>query len=65
MESMNLKSMNLQALDIRDTCEINGGAWRIPVPSIVKKLTPAAVALWIIDNWEEFKKGASDGWNLQ
>ena len=61
MKDMNLETMNLQALDIQDACEINGGAWRIPVPSIVKKLTPAALALWAIDNWEELKKGFYDG----
>jgi len=63
MESMNLERMNLRVLDIQETCQLNGGAFRIP--SIVKKLTPAAVALWVIDNWEDLKKGIYDGWNVE
>jgi hypothetical protein len=64
MKNMNLETMNLQALDIQDACEIDGGAWRVPIPSIVKKLTPAALALWVIDNWEDLKKGIYNGWNV-
>lgn len=65
MESMSLKSMNVQALDIRDACEIDGGEWWAPIPSIVKKLTPAAVAYWVIENWEDVKLGITDGWNVR
>ena len=55
--------MGLQILDIQDVCEINGGAWRIP--SFIKKLSPAAFAVWVIENWEEVKKGLVDGWNVE
>lgn len=59
MKDMNLESMNLQALDIQEACELNGGLFDIS--SFIKKLTPAAVAVWVIDNWEELKKGFYDG----
>ena len=62
MKNMNLETMDLRALEIQDACEISGGAWR--VPSIVKKLTPAALALWVIDNWEDLKTGIYNGWNV-
>ena len=48
MKDMNLESMNLQALDIQEACELNGGLFDIS--SFIKKLTPAAVAVWVIDN---------------
>lgn len=62
---MNLESLNLQALNLQEVSETSGGAIRIPIPSIIKKLTPAAFAVWVIDNWEDVKKGLVDGWNLE
>ena len=63
MKDMNLETMNLQALDIQESCQLNGGLFKIP--SLIKKLTPAAFAVWAIDNWEELKKGFYDGLNVQ
>lgn len=62
MENMNLKSMNVHALDSQDACQISGG---MKIPSIIRNLTPAAFALWVIDNWEDVKKGISDGWYVR
>jgi len=61
---MTLKGMNLKTLDVQDMYTINGGGL-FDVPTWLKKLTPAAVAVYIIDNWEDIKKGISDGWNVK
>lgn len=63
MENMNLKCMSLQALDVQDACQINGGGLKIP--SIIRSLTPAAFAYWVIENWDDVKKGLVDGWYVR
>jgi len=61
---MTLKGMNLKTLDVQETYTINGGGL-LDLPPLLKKLTPAAIAVYIIENWEEVKAGLSDGWNLK
>ncbi len=62
---MTLKGMNLKTLDVHEMYAINGGGLFDVVPTWLKKLTPAAAAVYIIDHWEEVKAGLSDGWNLK
>lgn len=64
MEDKTLMAMNLTALDTETACITNGGSVFDIIPKLIKKLTPAAFALWVIDNWEDVKSGASDGWNV-
>jgi len=61
---MTLKGMNLKTLDVQDMYTINGGGV-FDVTPWLKKLTPAAVAIYIIENWADIKKGLSDGWNVR
>ncbi|HMG88936.1 MAG TPA: hypothetical protein VK589_02715 [Chryseolinea sp.] len=64
MEDKILKDMSLRELDAQDVCNIDGGEL-IDFFPILKKLTPAAFAIWTVENWEEVKKGFSDGWNVR
>ena len=47
---------DIQELNIESMIEINGGVQ-------LGKLTPAGIALWIVSNWADVKKGLIDGWN--
>jgi hypothetical protein len=64
MEDKILKDMSLRSLDVQDVCNTYGGALIDFLP-VLKKLTPAAFAIWTVENWEEVKKGFSDGWNVR
>lgn len=64
MEDKSLMNIGLTALDVQDRCDTRGGALIDYLP-VLKKLTPAAFAIWTIENWEEVKKGFSDGWNVK
>jgi len=64
MEDKTLKEMSLCILSVQDACNIDGGAL-IDFATALKKLTPAALAIWVIDNWEDVKQGISDGWNVK
>ena len=64
MEDKTLRGMSLRVLDVQDVCNIDGGSL-IEFGSVLKKLTPAAFAIWVVDNWEEVKTGFSDGWNVR
>jgi hypothetical protein len=60
-----LVNMNLAELEVHDSYTINGGLGLLDVTTWLRKLTPAAAAVYIIDNWEDVKKGISDGWNVE
>ncbi len=64
MEDKTLKDMSLCMLSAQDACNIDGGGL-IDFVTALKKLTPAAFGIWVIDNWEDVKKGVSDGWNVK
>jgi hypothetical protein len=64
MEDKILKDMSLEVLDVQDVCGTHGGSLLDFAP-VLKKLTPAAFAIWVIDNWEDVKTGFSDGWNVR
>jgi len=64
MEDKILRDMSLSALDVQDVCNIDGGSL-IEFGGVLKQLTPAAFAIWVVDNWEEVKAGFSDGWNVR
>lgn len=64
MEDKTLRDMSLGVLDLRDMCATSGGSL-IEFGGVLKKLTPAAFSIWVIENWEEVKKGFSDGWNVK
>jgi hypothetical protein len=64
MEDKTLRDMSLSVLDVQDACNIDGGSL-IEFGGVLKKLTPAAFAIWVVENWEEVKTGFSDGWNVR
>lgn len=65
MEDKTLKDLNLYVLEGQDANVITGGNLIEFSGSILKKITPAAFTIWVIENWEDAKKGFSDGWNVK
>jgi len=65
MEDRTLKDLDLCVLEVQDANIIMGGNLIDLSTSILKKITPAAFTVWVIDNWDEVKKGFSDGWNVR
>jgi hypothetical protein len=65
MEDKTLKDLDLCVLEVQDANAIMGGNLIDLSTSILKKITPAAFTVWVIDNWDEVKKGFSDGWNVR
>lgn len=65
MEDKTLNDLNLHSLEGHDATLISGGSVIEFTAGILKKLTPAAFALWVVDNWDDVKKGISDGWNVK
>lgn len=65
MEDKILLDASLRELDVQDVCNTHGGNLLLDFATSLKKLTPAAFAIWTIDNWEDVKKGFSDGWNVR
>jgi hypothetical protein len=65
MENKILKDLDLCVLQVHDSNVITGGSLIDYGGAILKKLTPAAFAIWVIDNWEDVKKGIDDGWNVR
>jgi hypothetical protein len=65
MENKTLKDMSLSVLDAADVCNTHGGSLIDFATTSIKKLTPAAFTFWVIENWDEVKKGFSDGWNVK
>ena len=64
MENKILKDMGVSALNVHDACATNGGLL-LEWAGLLKKLTPAAFGIWVVDNWEDVKQGFSDGWNVK
>lgn len=52
---MNLAVINLTEISSYELVETNGGGW-------IKKGVWAYLATEIIDNWDDIKKGISDGY---
>lgn len=65
MKDKTLNEMSIAMLDDRDVYGIDGGSLIDYAITGLKKLTPAAFAVWTIENWEDVKKGFSDGWNVR
>jgi len=65
MEDKTLKDMNLYVLEVQDANVIIGGNLIDLSTSMLKKITPAAFTIWVVENWDEVKKGFSDGWNVR
>jgi len=65
MENKTLKDLNLCVLGVEDANTITGGNLIEFSTSLLKKFTPAAFTIWVIDNWEDVKAGISDGWNVK
>jgi hypothetical protein len=65
MENMIMKSMSLTALDVQEVSNTHGGGLIDAFAPVLKKLTPAAIAYYVMENWEDVKKGFSDGWNVR
>jgi hypothetical protein len=65
MEDKTLKDLDLCVLGVQDVNVIMGGNLIDLSTSILKKITPAAFTIWVIENWDEAKKGFSDGWNVR
>ena len=65
MEDKTLKDLNLCVLEVQDANIIMGGNLIDFSTSMLKKITPAAFTIWVVENWDEVKKGFSDGWNVR
>ena len=65
MENKILTNMSLSALNVQEVSNTSGGGFIDALTPVIKKVTPAAFTLWVIDNWEDVKKGFSDGWNVR
>ena len=49
-------------LNAGEMVNVNGGE-TVALPKWLKALSPAGVALYIIENWPDVKKGLQEGWN--
>lgn len=56
---MKLNNLNLVELNAQEMLSVEGGS----IPKWVKTLGWGWLATSIIDNWNEIKEGAADGWN--
>ena len=65
MENKILNELDLCVLEDKEATLIAGGSLIDFSTSLLKKITPAAFAIWVIDNWEDVKTGFSDGWNVR
>jgi|RhiMethySRZTD1v2_1073278.scaffolds.fasta_scaffold236458_3 hypothetical protein len=65
MEDKTLKDLDLCVLEVQDANIIMGGNLIDFSTSMLKKITPAAFTIWVVENWDEVKKGFSDGWNVR
>ena len=65
MEDKTLKDLDLCGLEVQDANVIMGGNLIDFSTSMLKKITPAAFTIWVVENWDEVKKGFSDGWNVR
>ena len=65
MEDKTLKDLNLCVLEVQDANVVTGGNFIDFSTSMLKKITPAAFTIWVVENWDEVKKGFSDGWNVR
>ena len=65
MEDKTLKDLDLCLLEVQDANIIMGGNLIDFSTSMLKKITPAAFTIWVVENWDEVKKGFSDGWNVR
>lgn len=57
-QTIELEKMGLTCLTPEDKLDTDGGK----IPSWLKKIGPAGILVWVIDNWEEIKSGASSAW---
>ena len=55
----NLQNLNLVELNAQEIMKIEGGAW----PKWVKGGLIGYIASELIDNWDDFEKGFSSGYN--
>jgi len=65
MEDKTLKDLDLCVLEVQDANIIMGGNLIDFSTSMLKKITPAAFTIWVVENWDEVKQGFSDGWNVR
>lgn len=65
MEDKTLNDLGLHELEGKETNVISGGDWIEFTGGVLKKLTPAAFAIWVVENWDEVKQGVSDGWYVR
>jgi len=57
---LDLKMPGVQELGREELRDVDGGS---PLGPWLKKAGWAGVAFWIIENWDDVKAGAVDGWN--
>ena len=65
MNDKALKDLNLHVMEAQDVNMTSGGTLIEFSTSLLKKVTPVGFAIFVIDNWEDVKKGLSDGWNAR
>jgi hypothetical protein len=59
MKKLELQNFGVLEMDAMEMVEENGGN----TPGWVKKLGWGYLFTEVVDNWDEIKKGFSDGWN--
>ena len=50
-----MKNLNLVELNAQELREVEGGDW-------IKKISLGYLASQVIENWDDIKKGFSEGW---
>lgn len=56
-----VEGLELEVLTPEAMQECTGGA----LPKIWRVLTPVGIAIFVIENWSDVKKGITDGFNLE
>jgi len=60
MKRLELSNFGVLEMDAREMIEQDGGN---NTPGWIKKLGWGYLLTEVVDNWDEIKKGFSDGWN--
>lgn len=61
MRNLELQNFGVVEMDAEEAIELNGGA----MPPWLKKLGWGYLLVEVIDNWDDIKKGFTDGYNAK
>ena len=60
---LDLKMLGVQELGREELREVDGGSIPGVLKALGRRLAPVAVVMWVVENWDDVKAGAVDGWN--